>query len=677
VGAALGYAHDHNVIHSDLKPANVFVTNSGRTKLLDFGIARVSRGPLLHASSGPRALTPAYASCEMLEGKEADRRDDIYSFVCMIYEMLSGERPFGERTALQARDDGAQVPPLHELSPEQNAALAQALAFDRAGRTAAVESLLSGLRADVAPRAHPTPAVVAGIIAATAAAVGLTYFALDKLWLSRHSVMVQSQTSSAQQAASAATTSATFNPPPHSIAVLPFVNLSGDASQDYFSDGLTEELLNSLAEIEGLQVAARISSFSFKEHPDIVTVAHKLNVAAVLEGSVRRSANTVRVTAQLINTVTGFHLWSKTYDRDLGDVLKLQTEIATAVASALEVTLLGDVSAKIELGGTRNPAAFDAYLRGSKAYSTMLNKANDLQSAATVYQSAAAAYTEAIRLDPNYALAFAGRSMTLNRYAGFQIPPAQRGSYDKALADARRAIALAPELGEAHLALARVFEEGFLDFANAGDEYSRALSLAPGNARVLQHYGTFAVNMGRTEAGLAASRHAVMLDPLSTDSHYRLGLAQWASRRYNEAAASFEEVITLDPDASRAYAWGGFAYYGLGDLQSARSSCEAAVGGRRGWILFCLALVYDKLGRHVDAEAMVTEARAELGDAPAYQYAEVYAQWGNTAKALDWLDTAVRLRDPSQGWLKRDPLLDPLRKEPRFLAIERELNFPN
>jgi TolB-like protein len=489
--------------------------------------------------------------------------------------------------------------------------------------------------------------------------------------------MVQSQTSSAQQAASAATTSATFNPPPHSIAVLPFVNLSGDASQDYFSDGLTEELLNSLAEIEGLQVAARISSFSFKEHPDIVTVAHKLNVAAVLEGSVRRSANTVRVTAQLINTVTGFHLWSKTYDRDLGDVLKLQTEIATAVASALEVTLLGDVSAKIELGGTRNPAAFDAYLRGSKAYSTMLNKANDLQSAATVYQSAAAAYTEAIRLDPNYALAFAGRSMTLNRYAGFQIPPAQRGSYDKALADARRAIALAPELGEAHLALARVFEEGFLDFANAGDEYSRALSLAPGNARVLQHYGTFAVNMGRTEAGLAASRHAVMLDPLSTDSHYRLGLAQWASRRYNEAAASFEEVITLDPDASRAYAWGGFAYYGLGDLQSARSSCEAAVGGRRGWILFCLALVYDKLGRHVDAEAMVTEARAELGDAPAYQYAEVYAQWGNTAKALDWLDTAVRLRDPSQGWLKRDPLLDPLRKEPRFLAIERELNFPN
>ena len=399
-------------------------------------------------------------------------------------------------------------------------------------------------------------------------AVALSYFIVDKFWISRHVAPPQAQTSATTETAARATaapaTVATFAPPPHSIAVLPFVNLSGDASQDYFSDGLTEELLNSLAEIDGLQVAARTSSFSFKEHPDIATVAHKLNVGAVLEGSVRRSAHTVRITAQLVNAVTGFHLWSRTYDRDLGDVLKLQTEIATAVASALELTLLADVSAKIELGGTRNPAAFDAYLRGSKAYST-LHDANDPQSSAAAYQSAAAAYTEAIRLDPNYALAFAGRSMTLDEFASqFQDVQARRGSYDKGLADARRAIALAPELGEAHLALARIFEDGLLDFAHARDEYSRTLSLAPGNARVLPRAGTFAANMGRTEEGLTVARHAVRLDPLSTESHYRLGEAQWVSRRYNEAVAAFEEVITLDPDASRAYAWRGLAYYGLG-----------------------------------------------------------------------------------------------------------------
>ncbi len=160
---------------------------------------------------------------------------------------------------------------------------------------------------------------------------------------------------------------ASFSPPPHSIAVLPFVNMSGDQEQEYFSEGLTEELLNSLARVNELQVAARTSSFSFQgQHPDIVTVAHRLNVGAVLEGSVRRSAHTVRITAQLVNGVTGFHLWSQTYDRDLGDVLKLQTEIANDVAAALKVTLLGDVTAKVELGGTRNPAAFDAYLRAKK-----------------------------------------------------------------------------------------------------------------------------------------------------------------------------------------------------------------------------------------------------------------------------------------------------------------------
>jgi TolB-like protein len=186
------------------------------------------------------------------------------------------------------------------------------------------------------------------------------YLLVQKPWIAKPALPAR-QTASAE-------TPVAFTPPPHSIAVLPFVNMSGDPSQEYFSDGLTEELLNSLSHINELQVAARTSSFSFQgAHPDIGTVAHKLNVASVLEGSVRRSGHTIRVTAQLNNGVTGFHLWSQTYDRDLGDVLKLQTEIATAVANSLKVTLLGDLGAKIELGGTRNAAALDAYLRASKA----------------------------------------------------------------------------------------------------------------------------------------------------------------------------------------------------------------------------------------------------------------------------------------------------------------------
>jgi len=459
---------------------------------------------------------------------------------------------------------------------------------------------------------------------------------------------------------------AKFSPPPHSLAVLPFVNISGDKEQEYFSDGLTEELLNSLARIDELRVAARTSSFYFKgKDVDVGTIARKLNVAAILDGSVRRSEHTVRVTAQLNNAVTGFHLWSQTYDRDLGDVLQIQTEIANAVANALKVTLLGDEAAKIELGGTHNPAAFDAYLQGSKAFFS-----GNLQ-------SAIAAYTEAIRLDPNYALAFAGRSRTSSAYAGgagIASKTAVREFFDKAQADARQAIKLAPELAEGQVALAFFLAFGALDFTHASEVYERAMGLAPGNAAVLGEGGIFSVYMGRFDAGLVAAHRAVALDPLNPRSHDRLGEALYWARRYEDAVAALGEVISLESDFQRAYGYRGLAYYGLGDLQSARSSCEAQADY---WLSeWCLAVAYEKLGRHADAETQLKRMQSAMGDTSAYQYATIYAQWGNAAKALEWLATAMRMRDPGLLYVKNDPLLDPLRKERRFQAIERELKFP-
>ena len=505
----------------------------------------------------------------------------------------------------------------------------------------------------------------AALLAAIAVlVVAIGYLVATRLAPSKRGVEVGAAPAPAAQSAPATG----FNPPPHSIAVLPFVNLSGDKEQEYFSDGLTEELLNSLAEINELQVAARTSAFSFKgKDTDIGTIARKLNVGAVLEGSVRRSAHTIRITAQLINAVTGFHLWSKTYDRDIGDVLKLQTEIATAVASALKVALLSDVAAKVELGGTRNPAAFDAYLRGAKSYSSRRDS-KDLP-------AAIAAYTEAIRLDPHYALAFAGRSTALSALASeSETAAALREGNDKAQADARQALILAPDLAQAHFALAEV-SENTLDFMQAGDEYERALALAPGNAGILRASGEFAANMGHFDAGLGAARRAVVLDPLAHQSHTVLGRALYAARRYEEAVAAFAEVISLEPDFKVTYQERGLAYYGLGYLESARASCETKPDY---WpSQWCLAVVYDKLGRHADAEAVFSKLKTAQGDASAYQYATIYAQWGNRAKALEWLETALRLRDPGLIYVKTDPLLDPLRKEPRFQAIERELKFPN
>jgi TolB-like protein len=461
---------------------------------------------------------------------------------------------------------------------------------------------------------------------------------------------------------------AAFAPPPHSIGVLPFVNMSGDNQQEYFSDGLTEELLNSLARINELQVAARTSAFSFKgEKVDVETIAHKLNVGAILEGSVRRSGNTVRITAQLINGVTGFHMWARTYDRDLGDVLKLQTELADAVANALKVNLLDDMAAKIELGGTHNSAALDAYLHASKAY----NAYHDAQDLLV----AIAAYTEAIRLDPNYALALAGRSLAFLDYAEeFATGPAIRASFDKALADAREAVALAPDLAEGHIAMASVFDDGALDFARAIAEFERAVALAPGNARVLRVYGLNATMLGRTDAGITAAQRAVMLDPLNSDSYKALGHALYYVRRYTAAIASLNRALVLDRDDPAPYAIRGRSYYLLGDLPDARSSCEAKPDYWTNQI--CLAIVYAELGRHAEAKTALEKLQASMGDADAYQYAEVYTQWGDATNALAWLETAMRKRDPGLEELRVDPLLDPLRNEPRFQAIERELKFP-
>jgi TolB-like protein len=535
----------------------------------------------------------------------------------------------------------------HLLSPEAASAPA------KAGSTAAaVPQATAALRQPASGPAisRQTQWVV---LIAVLAVVGVGYLAVDKFWIS---------------SSATPSSAARFPPPPHSIAVLPFVNMSGDPKQEYFSEGLTEELLNSLSRINELQVAARTSSFSFQgEHPDIATVAHKLNVGAVLEGSVRRSGHTIRVTAQLINAVSGFHLWSQTYDRDLGDVLKLQTEIATTVASSLRVALLEGTGRRIELGGTTDPAAFDAYLRGLKI-------ARTADSAAEA-RAALAAYTDAVQHDPDFATAFAERSVELTNFADFDAHGAEAGeAYDRALADARTAVRLAPDLALGHYVLG-VARENFLQIPEASEEFERAAELAPGSARIQAAYSRHSAQLRHTAAALSAGRRAIALDPLNFHVHRTVGIALLLSRRYSDALAAFETAISLQPDYLRNHVLLGAARYELGDLQGSRAACEVAAATLGGKV--CLAKTYQKLGRRADAEAELQALRASSGDEGALDYAAIYAQWGEVAKALEWLETAWRLRDSSLAELKAEPDLDPLRNEPRFQAIERELKFPD
>ena len=500
---------------------------------------------------------------------------------------------------------------------------------------------------------HGLAAAVAVVILSAAC---LAYY---RLWIPHPPI------SSRATAVNAVT--AGFTPPPHSIAVLPFANLSGDMNQEYFSEGLTEELLNSLAQINGLQVAARTSAFSFKgQNVDIGTIARKLNVAAVLEGSVQRSGNRVRITAELVDAVTGFDLWSKAYDRDLRDELKLQAQIATAVAGALRVELWGDASAKIELGGTRNPAAFDAYLRAVRAYYSRREDAE--------IPSAIAAYTEAIRLDPNFALAYAGRSIAFAGHVGAADTAAAAALDEaKAEADARHALALAPQLAQAHLAFAGILDQTF-HFGQARGEYQRALALSPGATDVLRMSGEFEVWMGNFDQGLARLRRAVVLDPVDGYYYFQFGRSLFYARRYDEALSAYAEAIRFAPEMKFSWVFRGLALYMQGNLQAARSSCEAQAAYPVSQL--CLALLYDKLHRHADAEAALAKFQAASGDSGAYANSLVYAQWGDKGRALRWLGVAMRLHDGSLEFMRTDPLLDPLRNEARFQEVERELKFP-
>jgi TolB-like protein/tetratricopeptide (TPR) repeat protein len=509
--------------------------------------------------------------------------------------------------------------------------------------------------------------------AAALIVVGLALFMVDRTRLSRRPES-SGDTAAAQRETpgSAPASPAVFAPPPHSIAVLPFVNMSGDAAEEYFSDGITEELLNSLTGLNDLQVMARTSSFSFKgQNVDIATIARRLNVGAILEGSVRRAGNKVRITVQLINAVNGFHLWSQTYDRDLTNILKVQSDVARAVAMQLEVKLVGDEAEKIELGGTRNAEAYDAYLRGIQATIPQGGGGKTLR-------DALADFDRAIALDPNFAKAYAERAWTLHGIAvGVHNPEDREGLRAQARAAAERAVTLAPNLGEAHAALASIRAYALFDYIGAGPEFERALALSPGSASVQGAYAWYAADLGHFDQAIGAARRAVSLDPQNAFRYGVLGAVFSYARRYDEALTAYEHVKALRPEY-RGIGWQeAMALLASGKTEQARQTCESPGASMDEDDRHqCLALAYHYLGRQKDAERELIRFQTLDGDSAAYSYACVHAQWGDVTGALQWLTKAEKLRDPLLWLLKVDWRLDPLRNEGAFKAVVARMNFP-
>jgi TolB-like protein/Tfp pilus assembly protein PilF len=454
-----------------------------------------------------------------------------------------------------------------------------------------------------------------------------------------------------------------FSPTPHSVAVLPFANMSGDPSQEYFSDGLSEELIGALSRIAALRVAARTSSFSFKGKPVTVgDIARALNVSAVLEGSVRRVGPRVRITAELVSATTGFELWARSYDRTQGDMLTIQGEIAEAVTGSLQATLLDTDVAKLTIGGTSNPQALDAYLRGM----ALLIKAQSPVNQASRGEDAVAEFDKAISIDPGYASARAGRARALITIAegGAELMRARKDLVDARL-EAERAIALSPDLAWAHLARGYALRES-LDLVGADKEVTLARDLAPSDASVELSYAEVQLTEGHVAAAIEAAELAANLDPLTPATYYILGSRLAYARRYDEALIALRHGKALDHVGDSTGE--GLVLYSLGRYDAARQACA----GAQIWVgSLCLALVYNRLGRPADA----VKELAKLGDNP-FAYAEVYSQWGQAGAAVKWLETAYRMRDSGLTYLKVDPFLDAIRATTEYSDIEQRLNFP-
>ncbi|MGB6604770.1 MAG: protein kinase [Steroidobacteraceae bacterium] len=655
VGTALGNAHDHNVIHSDLKPANVFVTTSGRSKLLDFGIARVSRGPLLHARSGSRALTPAYASCEMLEGKEADRRDDIYSFGCVIYEMLCGERPFRECTALEAREGGTKVAPLDGLSRGQNVALAQALSFEREKRTASVEKLLNGLAAERPTRSRAA-AVIGGTVTALVAAAGLTYLALEKLSAPRHSVVVEGASSGAQQAAPVATvpTTGASNPSLQSIAVLPFVNMSADPKQEYFSDGLSEELIDHLVQGTELKVIARTSSFQFRgKNEDARSIARTLGVTHLLEGSVRKDGRQLRIAAQLVRGWDGVQIWSQTYDRNLVDIFKVQNEIAEEVAQALRVALRSGHPAMNREPDVR---AYNLVLEGNyfKARRTLA----DVEKATQLYQ-------QAIEINPDYALAWARLA------SAYFVEENLRGRSEeqsrRVLDALNRAIQLDPNLAWAYYTRAGFQGSIAWNWTAAKADTERVRKLDPRFGYLPGALGDIALVFGDVSSAVELYRDGLTRNPLDPNMLNSLGVALCAANLLQECLQARLSLMQLHPEFGGVSRSVGAARLYLGQFAAALNATQSEPN--EDYRLHGLAVIYWAMGRRAEADAALNSLTAKSASIDPYGIASIHAYRGEIDQAFQWLDRAYRAHDYGMLDLKTDPLLRNLHRDPRFQEL--------
>ncbi len=626
VAAALDYAHRHGVLHRDIKPENILL-HEGEAVVADFGIARA----LSTVMSGDRAVsepgfaigTPAYMSPEQASADaELDARTDIYSLGCVIYEMLAGQPPFAGTPArvTMTRHVVEPASPVRSLRGDAPVALEQALAR-------ALAKNPDDRFATAAEFARALDESVAGVTTSPHDAVA---------------------------------------PPAdrRAIAVLPFVNASPDPDTEYFSDGMTDELIDALTKIDGLRVASRTSVFALKRREtDVRTLGALLGVAVVLEGSVRRAGNRLRVTARLTDVAEGRHLWSERYDRDPGDVFQVQDEIAGTIVRTLRGTLLGELGDPTPRRYTANLTAYNLYLKGRYCWNK--RRAEGLSEAIAYFEAA-------IAEDPGYALAYSGLADCYALHGDYRgMPVSEAMARSRALA--LRALELDDTLAEAHTSLAWVTFLHDWDWESADRRFRRAIELNPRYATARQWYAWLLVSQGRTEAAIAEARAAAELDPASVSIRRSLGWLNYYARRYDTATEQLRRALAMDPTAEENHRVLGLVLTQEGRYDEAAAAFREAISGAsgsayaRGGLARALALG----GRTAEARALLAELASEARSryVSPVAFATAHIALGEVDDAFRWIERALAERRGWLAYLRVEPIFDPIRGDPRFRGL--------